>query len=131
MSWPQLIGALALGVIGDVTPPAPVAPAPKEAKTTAEIVQWAEKATRGNDFVSVMEFRRGDRRVVFVWYNPCSGFAVCHVLGYTYDFQKERWGRYFDRVFDGTPTVSVEVGIISLVIRDFKGKVLFREEAPD
>jgi hypothetical protein len=100
---------------------------PQAAKTTADIVKWAE-SSKGFGFVSTVEFRGGGTRRFIVWYNPYSGRAACHVHGYLLDAKKGNWVRQLDRVFEGTHNVSVEVGA-ALTIRDVEGAVIYQEKA--
>lgn len=119
------LGAVFGGVGADEKPGAP-----KAAKTTAEIVKWAESAAKGFDTASTVEFRDRDARTFIVWYNPYSGRAGCHLHGYKFDAKQEQWIRFRDRVFEGTHDVSVEVGRV-LTIRDVKGNVIYKDKSPN
>jgi hypothetical protein len=109
--------------------PAPSVPpktegAPKEAKTTADILKQFESIKR---WVATLEFSYDNEKRFIIWYNPYSGRAACHVHGYVFDAKKERWVLQLDRVFEGTHRVSVEVGAV-LTIRDAKGEVVYKEK---
>jgi hypothetical protein len=101
--------------------------APKEAKTTADILKqfgWIKR------WVATLEFSHDTEKRFIVWYNPYSGRAACHVHGYVFDPTKERWVLQLDRIFEGTHRVSVEVGAV-LTIRDAKGEVVYKETTAD
>jgi len=103
--------------------------APKEAKSTADILKAVEKI-KGFGIVASNEFARQKEKMFFVWYCPYSGRAACHVHGYTFDRKNEKWIRSLDRIFEGTADVSVEMGR-GVRIRDMKDTIIFEDKGPE
>jgi len=100
--------------------------APKEAKTTAEILKAVEPL-KGFGIVCTAEFNRDELRTFVVSYNPYSGEAACHVHAYRFDTKKEKWVRFLNQVFEGTHEVSVE-SRDCITIRNVKSEVIYKEK---
>jgi hypothetical protein len=122
----NLITVVALAVACEMVTAAQTEGAPKEARTTADIRKWVE-SVKGFGIVSMAEYRTAGKQMFIIWYNPYSGRAACHVHAYVFDAKKEQWVRHLDRFFQGTHTVSVEVGAV-LTIRDANGKVVYKDK---
>ena len=103
--------------------------APKEAKTTADILKGIEPL-KGFGIVCTAEFRDPFEQTFVVWYNPYSGEAACNVFAYRFDAKKEEWVRFLGKEFPGTHTVSVESGR-GFTIRNVNGEVIYKEKAKD
>jgi hypothetical protein len=123
----RLTTAVVLGITWAVIAAEKAEASPEKAQTTAEILKWVETA-KGFGIVSTAEFRRADKQMFVVWYNPYSGRAACHVHGYVFDTKAGQWVRHLDRVFEGTHRVAVEVGS-ALTIRDARGQVVYKDKA--
>ena len=125
----KCVAIMLIGVISGAASAQGEKSAPKEAKTTADILK-AVDAIKGFGIVSSNEFQRQKEKMFFVWYCPYSGRAACHVHAYTFDAKKEKWLRFLDRIFNDTGDVSVEVGR-TIRIRDMKGAVIFEDKGRD
>jgi hypothetical protein len=119
-----MLGVLCAGALGGDKKDAP-----KEAKTTADILKGVEPL-KGFGIVRTVEFRDPDEQMFVVWFNPYSGEAACNVYAYRFDAKKERWVRFLGKEFQGTHDVSIESGR-SFTIRNFKGEVIYKEKASD
>jgi hypothetical protein len=100
--------------------------APKQAKTTAEILKGVEPL-KGFGVVCTAEFRNPDEQIFVVWYNPYSGEAACNVHAYRFDAKNQQWVRFLGKEFQGTHDVSVELGR-GFTIRNVKGEVIYKEK---
>ena len=121
------ISVVCLGITCGVMMADKIERAPKEAKTTDDILKKVEK---GFGTLHSVEFKDGEEKTFIVWYNPYSGRAACHLHSYQFDEKKKQWVMDLDRVFEGTHHLSVEVGEL-LTIRDVKGKVIYKEKAKE
>lgn len=105
--------------------------APREAKTTAEIVKAVEAIHRklmgsvgGEPNVSTAEF--GGRTKVFVaWHSPFSGVKGCCAYLFRFDESKRVWKREMSKTFDGTNGVSVEFDNEKVTLRNEGGKRVY------
>jgi hypothetical protein len=100
--------------------------APKEAKTTAEILKAVEPL-KGFGIVCTAEFHHAEQKTFVVSYNPYSGEAACHVHVYRFDQKTEKWVMFLNRIFQGTHDISVE-SRNDITIRNVKGEVIYKEK---
>jgi|GEM_PF-1233383 len=109
--------------------------APKEVKTTAEIVKAVEKIHIGMaiggkpDQVRTAEFRGGlsdlgGMKVFVAWHSPFSGKLGCCAYLYVFDEEKKVWIRQMSKTFENTNDLSVEFGD-KVTLRNEDGKVVY------
>jgi hypothetical protein len=123
----HLIACLMLGLIGAAVLGGDKKDAPKEAKTTGDILKGAEPL-KGFGIVRTVEFRDPDEQMFVVWFNPYSGEAACNVFAYRFDAKKDRWVRFLGKEFPSTHDVSIESGR-GFTIRNVNGEVIYKEKA--
>ena len=102
--------------------------APKDAKTTEDIIKALEPNVVENGSLQTAQFSHEGCQAFAVWYCPFSGRASCYLHAYYYDYGKKRWILFADRFVDNNGDLSVEMSGYWLTLRGFDdGKIVIKE----
>ena len=127
---PLVVLALATALSAGEPAPAANSQPPAEAKSIDEI-DAAINRSKGFGTPASAHFRRPERELFATWYCPYSGRDATKLHVYEFDAERKFWKRVLDTQFENTHDLSLELlpGEGGLVVRDVRGKVIYREHA--